>query len=87
MHYNVQINVQQVGYEEENASALRRGVTPTPRAKRVVEVLSLKVTAADEQEAFGRARKMLDAATPKKAGVPIDPKLAALGYEDEEDEE
>lgn len=70
-HYNIQINVQKVETAEASTPvARRRGSSyseeeETPRgSKRVTEVLAVKVVADDETEAYSKARKMLDAATP-----------------------
>jgi hypothetical protein len=83
MHYNIQIMVQQVGTEE--VPATRRGSTTTNASTRktVVEVLNLKVVAADEREAYAKAAKMLEAATPKFPTGPI----SGSDMDDEEDEE
>lgn len=63
MHYNIQINIQQVG-EESVPSAARRS-QDSPRLRRVVtEVLALKVVAGDEADAYQKAADMLKAATP-----------------------
>jgi hypothetical protein len=82
MHYNIQINIQQVGYEEGDTA--RRGQTPT-RTKRVVDVLTVKVVADSEPEAYRKARTMLEAATPKVVSKAIDPDLADEEEEDEDE--
>lgn len=84
MHYNIQINVQQVGVEQAN-EVLRRGQSSTPPRKTVVEVLSLKVVAMDEKEAYAKAAKMLSAATPDFDSGKVDP--TDLPDEDIDDED
>lgn len=81
MHYNIQINVQQVG--EKEVPSQRRGVTiqNASTRKTVVDVLSLKVVATSEKDAYAKAAQMLAAATPEFAMGPI-----PSGYDpDEED--
>jgi hypothetical protein len=83
MHYNIQINVQQVGYED-GTTVPRRGQTNTAPRKTVVEMLSLKVVASTEEEAYAKATKMLEAATPDFESKKIDP--ADVPDEEDEDE-
>lgn len=69
-HFNIQINIQKV--EPPAAPTTRSTYRATgqdedesPRGKRVTEVLSLKVTAEGEHEAFAKAATLLAASSPE----------------------
>lgn len=71
-HYNIQINVQRVeppapppGANRNTYRVSSGDEDESPRGKRVTEVLSLKVTAEGEHEAFAKAATLLAASSPE----------------------
>ena len=58
MHYNVQVHIQQV-QEPENLDDRQPGRSPSHTERKVIEVLSLKISASTEAEAYERAVKIL----------------------------
>lgn len=71
MHFNIQINIQQVGYRTVPRTT-GRGPAASDRQRTVVEVLSLKVTAGTEKDAYAKAAAMLAAATPDQDSEPLE---------------
>lgn len=72
-HFNIQIKVQRVIQPEPvpaGGSAYGNRMTENTTVKperQITDVLSLAITADDEGEAYAKARKMLEAATPEWA--------------------
>lgn len=58
MHYNIQINIQQV-QEAERIDDRQPGRSPSHTERKVTSVLELKVTADTEAAAYERAIKVL----------------------------
>lgn len=69
-HFNIQISIQRVERDDPSRHA-GRGRDSAIDGRRVIDVLSLKVTADSEEEAYDKAAKMLEASRPAPYVVPV----------------